>query len=84
MKKKEKYYRLIYKKPGEKVRVLFESDSRKEVEKKRLEFSYRYNTDFLKIEDRREDSENVVIASLAVISIFISLILKYLEAKRNE
>ena len=84
MKKKENYYRLIYKKPGEKVRVLFESDSRKEVEKKRLEFSYRYNTDFLKIEDRREDSENVVIASLAVISVFISLILKYLEAKRNE
>ena len=46
-----KVYSLIYRKNGEETKRLYESESLKEVEGKKIDYSFDYNTDFLFIEE---------------------------------
>ena len=47
---KKKRFRLVYEKDGTRE-ILFRSENREEVEEKRLDLSFDYNTKFLKIEE---------------------------------
>jgi len=48
---KRSIYSLVYQKPGEEKKRLYEDEFLVKVEKKRLEFSLTYNSDFLSIEE---------------------------------
>ena len=80
---KEKQFRLILREPGRGDKVLVEG-SEGFVSKKRTELSFEYNSDFLVIEEIKEEEEEDKPGLLGVIvSLVLSVIILRIYGKRK-
>jgi len=80
---KEKQFRLILREPGRGDKVLAEG-SEKFVAKQRTELSFKYNSNFLVIEEATDEEDVEVGTKGLVISLALSLIILLIYGKKRK